>query len=101
MDNIGQIVSVRIHNQSYNIRANDGKVARTMRLAALVDTRMNAIAEESSTADSLKVAILAALHLADELDRVQQQLEASLREVASKNDACVELLDRAFEEKKP
>ncbi|MEY4167755.1 MAG: cell division protein ZapA [Blastocatellia bacterium] len=101
MDNIGQIVSVRIHNQSYNIRANDGNVARTMRLAALVDTRMNAIAEESSTADSLKVAILAALHLADELDRVQQQLEAALREVGHKSDACVDLLDRAFEEKKP
>jgi hypothetical protein len=31
MDNIGQIVSVRIHNQSYNIRASDGNVARHLR----------------------------------------------------------------------
>lgn len=101
MDNIGQIVSVRIHNQSYNIRANDGNVPRTMRLAELVDTRINAIADESSTADSLKLAILAALHLADELDRLQQRLDESLRQLGEKRDACIDTLDKALEEKKP
>jgi len=101
MDNIGQIVSVRIHNQSYNIRAGDGNVARTMRLAELVDTRMNAIADESSTADSLKLAILAALHLADELDRLQQRLDESLNQLGRKRDDCIEALDKALEVKKP
>ena len=100
MENVGQIVSVRIHNQSYNIRANDGNVARTMRLAELVDAQMNAIAGELSTADSLKLAILTALHLADELDRLQQRLDDSLHEVGQKSVACLEMLDRVLEEKK-
>ena len=99
MDNIGQIVSVSIHNQSYNIRASDGNVARTIRLAELVDSRIRSIARESSTADSLKLAILAALHLADELDRMKQTLGDSLLETGRRSDACGAMLDAAFEDK--
>jgi len=100
MDNNSQIVSVRIYNQSYNIRTNDGNAARMLRLAEMVDSRMNAIADEASTADSLKLAILAALHLADQLDQVKQRLDDSFGEVQRKTDACFESLGQVLEEKK-
>ena len=100
MDNNSQIVSVRIYNQSYNIRTNDGNAARMLRLAEMVDSRMNAIADEASTADSLKLAILAALHLADQLDQLKQRLEESTREVARKNDDLIELLEQVLDDKK-
>jgi cell division protein ZapA len=100
MDNNSQIVSVRIYNQSYNIRASDGHAARMIRLAEMVDSRMNAIADEASTADSLKLAILAALHLADQLDQLKQRLDESTREVARKNDDLIELLEQVLDDKK-
>lgn len=101
MDNNSQIVSVRIYNQSYNIRASDGNAARTLRLAEMVDTGMNAIADEASTADSLKLAILAALHLADQLDQMKQRFEDLLRDVEQKSDDCVVKIEQVLEEKRP
>ncbi len=38
-------------------------------LAACVDTKMRAVASQGKTADSLRVAVLAALNLADELSQ--------------------------------
>lgn len=94
MENNGQIVNVRIYNQNYTIRANDGNVKRTQQLAALVDSHMNEIAGESITADSLKLAILAALHIADELDRANKRHEQVLRQIADRNAACGDMLDQ-------
>jgi cell division protein ZapA len=96
IENSAQIVSVRIFNHTYNLRAGDGDVARTRRLADLVDKRMNEIAMEAMTADSLKLAILAALHIADELDRANERLEQTLQHVIRQSDACQELLDRVL-----
>lgn len=100
IENSGQIVSVRIFNQSYNLRASDGNAARTLRLAEMVDSRMNEIALEATTADSLKLAILAALHIADELDRANARYEQTLQNLARRSEACVELLERVLDEKK-
>ncbi len=43
-------------------------------LAARVDARMRAVAAVGRTADSLRVAVLAALNLADELARAEERL---------------------------
>ena len=97
IENNGQIVSVRIFNQNYTIRANDGNVKRTQELAALVDSRMNEIAGEALTADSLKLAILAALHIADELDRANRRHEQTLRQIVDQSGVCSEMLDRILD----
>lgn len=68
METPAQTVTVKIYNQSYTIRAGDGDADRTLRLAALVDLRMREIAQGALTADSLKLAVLAALTIADELE---------------------------------
>jgi cell division protein ZapA len=59
-------IRVEIYNQTYNIRS-DGDTEYIIQLADFVDSRMREISSGTLTVDSLKVAILAALHIADEL----------------------------------
>ena len=44
--------------------------------------------------DSLKVAILAALHIADELHRLKNMHEQADTQLASRSAECAEMLDR-------
>jgi len=57
--------AVTILGRTYHLRGN-GDPAYLHELASVVDARMRAVAEATGTADSLKVAILAALNLADD-----------------------------------
>jgi hypothetical protein len=56
---------VTIFGKTYHLRG-DGDPDYLAELAAEVDKRMRAVAESTGTADTLKIAILAALNLADE-----------------------------------
>jgi cell division protein ZapA len=58
-------VSVEIYDQIYHLRGTDAD--HINRLADLVDAKMRAVAAQGSTVDSLRVAVLAALNIADEL----------------------------------
>jgi cell division protein ZapA len=59
------LVQVEIYGQSYNLRG-EGETSYLQELATYVDRRMREVAEATATVDSLKVAILAALNIADE-----------------------------------
>lgn len=96
MDIQGQTVNVKIYNQLYSIRASDGNAERTEQLAALVDQRMREIAKGALTADSLKVAILAALHIADELDRANLRFDQFNQELARRSAECAEAIDQTL-----
>jgi cell division protein ZapA len=65
-------VTVDIYDQAYHLSGQD--LAQVRSLAARVDDRMRAVASHGRTADSLRVAVLAALNLADELARAEEQL---------------------------
>jgi len=67
-------VSVDIYDQVYHLRGTDA--AYIERLAALVDTKMRAVAAHGSTVDSLRVAVLAALNIADELLALRTRYDA-------------------------
>jgi cell division protein ZapA len=58
-------VTVEIYDQVYHLSGQDPDHIRD--LAARVDAKMRAVATHSRTVDSLRVAVLAALNLADEL----------------------------------
>ena len=62
------LVQVEIYGQSYNLRG-EGEVGYIQDLAAYVDGKMREVADATATVDSLKVAILAALNIADESRR--------------------------------
>lgn len=58
-------VTVEIYDQVYHLSGQDEEHIRE--LAARVDSKMRAVAAHGRTVDSLRVAVLAALNLADEL----------------------------------
>ena len=64
--------TVHIYDQTYHLSGPD--LAQIDRLAGVVDSRMRAVASKGRTADSLRVAVLAALNLADELIRANERL---------------------------
>jgi cell division protein ZapA len=83
---------VQIFGQVYHLRGSeDPEYAR--RVARLVDDRMNAIANQMATVDSFRVAVLAALHVADEYLRLQDQHDRYKDQVAAKSDRMVSMLD--------
>ena len=86
-------IRVEIYNQTYNIRS-DGDSEYIMQLAEFVDSRMREISSGTLTVDSLKVAILAALHIADELHRLKRLHEQADSQLASRSAECAEMLDR-------
>ena len=58
-------VVVEIYDQIYQLRGVED--AHIQRLASMVDSKMRAVSAHGATVDSLRVAVLAALNLADEL----------------------------------
>jgi cell division protein ZapA len=89
-------MKIQIYDQTYNI--NSGQSDESLRqLAAYVDGKMHEIAEATQMADSLKVAVLAALNIADELFTIrerQAQIEGPLRKRVEK---CVSMVEKAIE----
>jgi len=60
-------VTVEIYDQTYHLSGQDADHIRE--LAARVDAKMRAVAAQGRTVDSLRVAVLAAVNLADELSQ--------------------------------
>src|SRR5918995_6136128 len=86
-------IRVEIYNQTYNIRS-DGDTEYIIQLAEFVDSRMREISSGTLTVDSLKVAILAALHIADEFHRLKQTHEQADAQLATRSAECAEMLDK-------
>ncbi len=67
-----EFISVEIYDQQYHLAGTD--LERVRRLAARVDEQMRAVSAQGRTVDSLRVAVLAALNLADALTRAEEHL---------------------------
>lgn len=73
---VGHRVEVQIFGSTYNVRGqNDPDSLRF--LAEKVDRKMREIAVHLKTVDTAKIAVLAALNLADELARLESDSSAS------------------------
>ena len=88
-----QSIRVEIYNQTYSIRS-DGDNQYILELAEYVDSKMREISSGTLTVDSLKVAILAALHIADEFYQQKNTLAQSDAQLATRSAECSEMLDR-------
>jgi cell division protein ZapA len=66
-------VTVDIYDQTYRLRGQDPTYIH--RLADIVDAKMRLVAAQGKTVDSLRVAVLAALNIADELARAEDRLQ--------------------------
>jgi cell division protein ZapA len=86
-------IKVEIYDQAYTVRS-DGDPDYLKQLAEYVDQRMREISSGTLTVDSRKVAILAALYIADELHQLQKIHEGADEQLALRSAECSEMLDR-------
>ena len=71
--NSGAVV-VDIYDQVYQLRGTDPEYIE--KLASIVDAKMRAVSAHGTTVDSLRVAVLAALNIADELTALRARYDA-------------------------
>ena len=90
-------VTVEIYDQTYHLSGQDADHIRA--LAAKVDEKMRAVAAQGRTVDSLRVAVLAALNLADELSQAGDP-GASARIGHARATSLRGLLDEVLEEER-
>lgn len=69
-----EFVTVRIYDQKYHLSGQNPEHIQA--LAERVDQKMRVVATHGRTVDSLRVAVLAALNLADEVAQLKAQLKA-------------------------
>jgi cell division protein ZapA len=89
------MTQVEIFGEVYNVRGSDEN-GHLQELADLVDRKMREVAERVK-GDTARIAILAALNLADELSQIQQRQDGERIEIQEKVVALTEELSHALE----
>lgn len=89
------MIPVEIDGQRYPIRTGL-EPEYVARLAAYVDEKMRAASESTPTSDAVRLAVLTALNIADELFRCRDTHTARTGEIAERAQELEELLDRVL-----
>jgi cell division protein ZapA len=93
---VSNSVRVEIYDQSYNLRGTDPDYI--FKLAEYVDLKMRTVAEQTQTVDSLRLAVLAALNIADEYHVLKRKYEATTSEGQQKTAQLSGALSKALDE---
>jgi cell division protein ZapA len=86
-------IRVEIYDQAYNLRGVDGDYI--LKLAEFVDRKMRSVAEQTSTVDSLRLAVLAALNIADEYHILKKKYDLLAGEYRQRAGKLAAALDDA------
>ena len=92
-------VRVTIFNQAYNLLAT-GEPGEIETLAHSVDDLMTTVAQRAGNVDSNRVAVLACLHLADQIKSIERELVELKSRVSEKSRQFSVMLDEAAEKAK-
>lgn len=90
-------IRVEIYDQEYFMRG-ELNPEYIQELAQFLDARMRSIAERTRTVDSLRVAVLAALNIADEYHQLKSKFEATTKHVDQKVGEYNEVLDQVLKQ---
>ena len=90
-------VRVEIFDQAYNLRGSDPEYI--LKLAEYVDGKMRAVSEQTSTVDSVRLAVLAALNIADEYHLLKRKLEGGTSDYQKRAHQLASALDEVLDEK--
>ncbi|HLW85590.1 MAG TPA: cell division protein ZapA [Candidatus Sulfotelmatobacter sp.] len=92
-------VRVEIFDQAYNLRGSDPEYI--LKLAEYVDSKMRAVAEATNTIDTVRLAVLAALNIADEHHLLQRKLESgATTDYQKRAHLLADALDEVLQEKR-
>jgi cell division protein ZapA len=87
-------VRVEIFDQGYNLRGTDPD--HILKLATYVDTKMRAVAEQTHTVDSARLAVLAAINIADEYHLLKRKSEGGTPESSIRTKRLLNALDEVL-----
>jgi cell division protein ZapA len=91
-------VRVEIFDQAYNLRGSDAEYI--LKLAEYVDAKMRAVAEQTHTVDTARLAVLAALNIADEYHLLKRNQDSGTVEYLKRAQSLADALDEVLEEKR-
>src|SRR3984957_5757637 len=89
-------VRVEIFDQVYNLRGSDADYI--LKLAEYVDGKMRAVSEQTATVDSVRLAVLAALNIADEYHLLKRRVDKSSPEARQRASKLANALDEVLRE---
>ncbi len=89
-------VRVEIFDQVYNLRGSDAEYI--VQLAEYVDGKMRAVSEQTSTVDSVRLAVLAALNIADEYHLLKKKVDVPKSELKERAHQLSHALDEVLQE---
>lgn len=96
---MSQDTRIEIYGHAYSIRT-ELDPGYIQQLAGVVNAKMNALSHQTGTVDTRRLAVLAALNLADELQQLQKAVEAQRHalpaEVVRRLDECNQRLEAAL-----
>jgi len=88
-----KIVDIEIYGQKYRIRVKGDEDEKYIgRLTSLVDQKMREIGEKSRSVDPFKIAVLAALNIADEFYLTRRQMD-QLNDIIGQMESEIESLE--------
>jgi cell division protein ZapA len=91
-------VRVEIFDQPYNLRGSDPEYI--LKLAEYVDSKMRAVSEQTHTVDTARLAVLAALNIADEYHLIKRKTDVEPEEYRQRAQHLADALDEVLEEKR-
>jgi|SRR5579862_7265158 len=89
-------VRVEIFDQAYNLRGSDPQYI--MKLAEYVDSKMRAVAEATNTIDTVRLAVLAALNIADEYHLLRRREDGGASDLQKRARRLTTALDDVLRE---
>src|SRR5208283_4092245 len=89
-------VRVEIFDQVYNLRGSDADYIQ--QLAEYVDGKMRAVSQQTATVDSVRLAVLAALNIADEYHLLKRRLQAPSPEARQRASKLASALDEVLQD---
>src|SRR3954451_1259414 len=87
-------VRVEIFDQAYNLRGTDPDYI--LKLAEYVDSKMRAVAEQTHTVDSSRLAVLAALNIADEFHILRRKADGGMSDSSKRTRQLLSALDEVL-----
>ena len=89
-------VRVEIFDQAYNLRGSDPEYI--LKLAEYVDSKMRAVAEATNTIDTVRLAVLAALNIADEYHLLKKKQDGGATDYQKRAHLLADALDEVLGE---
>lgn len=91
-------VRVEIFDQAYNLRGSDPEYI--LKLAEYVDSKMRAVAEATNTIDTVRLAVLAALNIADEYHLLKKKQDGRTTDYEKRAHLLIHALDEILQQER-